>query len=136
MAKLKLRAESKRAFFGKERRRTDGLAGFINEAMDGEAGDEEVVPSTDFVIKPDAQQGTLLQPRNDRHGIIVERWFGEFHPEFNHWQEISLRFQLTIRQAAFFEQCGPSNLKPGQIVSVIDDTHHISFSVAYGDLGA
>ena len=96
--------------------------------MDGEAGDEEVVPSTDFVIKPDAQQGTLLQPRNDRHGIVVERWFGKFHPKFNHWQEISLRFQLTIRQAAFFEQRGATDLKPAlsklPVMMLITSTNH------------
>jgi glyoxylase-like metal-dependent hydrolase (beta-lactamase superfamily II) len=33
--------------------------------------------------------------------------------EFNYWQEIPLRFQLTIRQAAFFEECGATHFKPG-----------------------
>src|SRR5688572_8154403 len=121
---------------GQIRRRPNRLPVLVNEGMSSEAGDEQFLAATNFVIEMDAKRGLFPEFRDDRQCIIIEGGTGVFDAKFYNGEVVALSLEFLVRQAAFLEQRRAAHLEPRQIVAMIDDAHHVGFGVADDDLGA
>jgi len=116
--------------------RAHGPALKIDERMRGLTGGEEFFAPENFVIQMNPQQWFFAQIGDDGEYVVVEGGTGIFGGNLEHRQAVALGLKLTIGEAEFFKQSGAADLKPREIIRVVNNAHHVGLGVANGDLGA
>ena len=108
----------------------------IDEGVGGRAGGEEFLAATDLVFEGETQAGALAHGGEDRDDVVVNGGAAIPHVDLDDGEAEAGGLEVAVGQALLAEEGGAADLEPGQVITVIDDAHHVGFGVANGDFGA
>jgi hypothetical protein len=114
-------------------RHSHGLHAFIDKGMNGETRGDQTFPGLleDTVLKVNGGFAELADAGTDNDEIVIRGGRIILGARLYDRQEITLLFTFRVRKIQGPEIFCTGRLEPGEIISVIGDSHLVSIAVAY-----